>query len=93
MVEFISVHGFQKTNLIGYFREMRQVIGDPGARFTVLFELCLVAQHIRYPGDEGKALAFQQRGRAGFAVQLIQRGFVIKQFQPGATGSVDNATL
>ncbi len=73
--------GFDQADVIHHPGQMGQHLGEFCATLTMLVELVLRAQDGRVGSYEGVALATNDRGRQGLALQLGQLGFVVKQIQ------------
>jgi len=80
VIELVGMHRLQERHIVDNLREVRQMVGHPGAGFAMLFEGGLRTEQLGYATNEGEAFAFQKGWGRLLPVELLKQRLVIEQF-------------
>ena len=96
VVEEVGLAGLDEAEVVGNRGRVREHIAHPCSALAVLLELLVMAEevHAVARAHEGEALAFDEAGGDGLAVEFVELGLVVEELQlAGAAGheEVDDA--
>ena len=79
MVKLRGVHRAHDGDVVGHLAQLRQELGDHGARLTPLLEFVGRAEQARDAADESKFLTFQDVLGNLVPAELLELGLVVEQ--------------
>ena len=83
VVEEVGLAGFDEAEVVGDRGSMREHIAHPRAALAVLLELLIVAEQVDSVAraHEREALAFDEAGGDGLAVEFVELGLVVEELE------------
>ena len=81
MIELVRMHGLDEAKVINVLFQMRQAVGNPVTALSNPVKRILRSQKFGNAADECETLARQKRRRTILAIESLQIGLVLKQFQ------------